>query len=86
MWRYQQNVSRVWNKVDVWLSWFLSSFVGSLCRLRNKCMYRRDDLFMRSLEYYFVGDKRVTHSSPNIINDCFNERQFLSSRNWNPTF
>ena len=40
LWRLQQNVTeQVSHGTGVWRSSFLSSFVGSLCRVRNKIMY-----------------------------------------------
>ena len=39
-WGYQQNVNQANNtRVDVWRSSFLSSFMDSLYRVRNKSMY-----------------------------------------------
>ena len=39
LWRHQQNVNRVRHGADVWRSSFLSSFIDSLCRARNKMMH-----------------------------------------------
>ena len=45
---------RVRHGYDMWRSSFLSSFMDSLCRVRKKkCMYSRNELFMRSPECYF---------------------------------
>ena len=40
LWRHQQNVNPASEaRVDVWRLSFLSSFLSSLCRVRNKIMY-----------------------------------------------
>ena len=45
---------RVRHGDDVWRSSFVSSFMESLCHVSNKkCMYSRDELFLRSIECYF---------------------------------
>ena len=40
LWRHQQNIKRASEtRDDVWRSSFLSSFMDSLCRVRNRIMY-----------------------------------------------
>ena len=72
LWRHQQNENRAsetrgrFVKIVV-----LSSFMDSLCRVRNKAM--RDELFLPSFECYFcvyfplVSVETVRHSSTYII-------------------
>ena len=38
LWRHQQNIKRVRHGVDVWWSSFLSSFLWSICHVRNRIM------------------------------------------------
>ena len=39
LWRHQENVDRASDGVYVWRSSFLSSFMDSLCRVRNRIIY-----------------------------------------------
>ena len=62
LWRHQQSIvtssaeerPREWDTGTILKIVVLSSFMDSLCRVRNKIMYVLDDeLFLRSLECYF---------------------------------
>ena len=54
LWRHQQNVKRASEtRGDVWRSSFLTSFMDSLCRVRNKIIYALLRRTVYALECYF---------------------------------